>query len=90
MTKHPLFKRPFIASGKSVPPFPLVVVCHKREQAQEVMGLLPIVLSLKDQKDRVAVAHAVAGSSACLKMFPDKHGFYAVVLGNEPGIYFTW
>ncbi|KAH0834806.1 hypothetical protein J3R83DRAFT_10413 [Lanmaoa asiatica] len=83
-------KRPFIASGKNIPPFPLVVTCHSEAAATDVMLLQPLVLELNGDESLRSVARKITSSSICINLFNEHEKFYTVVLGKNIGIYFTW
>ncbi|KAG1807732.1 hypothetical protein EV424DRAFT_1543714 [Suillus variegatus] len=81
---------PFIASGHTAPPFPLVVVCESIMQAQHVMTLQSFINSLGQQVSQTSLIDALLQSEALQAIFTHCKQFYPVVYGRNVGIYLSW
>ncbi|KAH9951709.1 hypothetical protein B0H21DRAFT_818146 [Amylocystis lapponica] len=87
--------RPKVAVGNYEAPFPIIVRCHNREQAESVYNahtLFDRANNAIQPSDRVLyeIARDVKGAHSVVNAFRDGTLFYVVVAGRQTGIFLEW
>ncbi|KAI6022366.1 hypothetical protein BKA83DRAFT_4493676 [Pisolithus microcarpus] len=83
---------PYIPCGRLTPPLPLAIECTSADEARVVMQTLHTVLDpILPEPSTHELVHIICTSPAIQNLLndADQDGFYAVVIGNPPGIHWT-
>ncbi|KAG1888305.1 hypothetical protein F4604DRAFT_1551752, partial [Suillus subluteus] len=82
--------RPFIATSRTSPPFPLAVYLTQQEQVSAISELQPFISGLDLMQSLTNIAATVGRSQTVASIFGNHNRFYPVVYGRHPGVYLSW